>query len=202
MEKRFGVTGEERKRLVSVIAKFTGEKSRYLGMPTAAYEIGSYMVTKEGTLVSQENADGVEELLRILEQEGFVDADAEIIALAGKSIPEIFAESGESGFRVLETNVLDTLGKQSGLVIATGGGCVTQVCNYPLLHQNGRIFWLKRPLDLLPTEGRPLSQSKSLVDMYTVRKPLYNAFSDHAVDNSGTPNDTIARILSLLEEME
>jgi len=132
----------------------------------------------------------------------FVDADAEIIALAGKSIPEIFAESGESGFRVLETKVLDMLGKQSGLVIATGGGCVTQVCNYPLLHQNGRIFWLKRPLDLLPTEGRPLSQSKSLVDMYTVRKPLYNAFSDHAVDNSGTPNDTIAKILSLLEEME
>ncbi len=80
----------------------------------------------------------------------FVDADIEIARLAGKSIPTIFAEDGEAAFRALETEVLSHLGRQSGLVIATGGGCVTQKRNYPLLHQNGILVWLHRELDLLP----------------------------------------------------
>ena len=52
----------------------------------------------------------------------FVDADAEVEKLAGMSIPEVFAAHGEEEFRLLETEVLSALGKQSGLVIATGGG--------------------------------------------------------------------------------
>ena len=112
MEKRFGVTGEERKRLVSVIAKFTGEKSRYLGMPTAAYEIGSYMVTKEGTLVSQENADGVEELLRILEQEGFVDADAEELEEENILEESISEDENEEGV-VAESNLEENVSEES-----------------------------------------------------------------------------------------
>ena len=128
-----------------------------------------------------------------------VDADEKIAALAGKSIPEIFARDGEEGFRRLESQVLSDLGKQSGLVIATGGGCVTKQKNYPLLHQNGRIFWLQRALDLLPTDGRPLSQRQSPEAMYAVREPLYAAFVDHAIDNNGTPQETVASILSILE---
>jgi len=65
----------------------------------------------------------------------FVDADAEIEVMAGKTIPEIFAQDGEEEFRRLETAVLAKLGKGSGQVIATGGGCVTRERNYPLLHQ-------------------------------------------------------------------
>ena len=128
-----------------------------------------------------------------------VDADAQIVTLAGMPIPEIFARNGEEGFRRLETQVLSNLGKQSGLVIATGGGCVTRQENDPLLHQNGKLFWLRRELDRLPTDGRPLSQRQSLDAMYSVRQPLYAAFADYAIDNNGIPEKTVTSILSMLE---
>ena len=129
----------------------------------------------------------------------FVDADAEIEAMAGKSIPEIFAGDGEEEFRRLETEVLANLGKQSGLVIATGGGCVTRERNYPLLHQNSRILWLRRDPDLLPTDGRPLSQKTPPAVLYAQREPLYKAFSDAAIDNEGTRGETLTKILNILE---
>ena len=131
----------------------------------------------------------------------FVDADEEIIQLAVKSIPEIFAQDGEEIFREWETMALEHLGKQSGLVIATGGGCVTRQRNYPALHQNGSIVWLERDLSLLPTDGRPLSQSNRLEEMYAVRKPLYEAFADVRVANTGSPENTVTEILSKLEEL-
>ena len=115
---------------------------------------------------------------------GFVDADEKIVELAGKSIPEIFAEDGEEVFRDWETKALAELGKQSSLVIATGGGCVTRERNYPLLHQNGVIYWIKREIAQLPTHGRPLSQRGKLEDMYAIRKPLYENFADHEIDNT------------------
>ena len=130
-----------------------------------------------------------------------VDADQEIVKLAGKLIPEIFADEGESVFRTYETQVLSELGKQSQLIIATGGGCVTQQRNYPLLHQNGNIFWLKRDLNLLPTEGRPLSQTARLNEMYEIRKSMYESFADYTIDNNGALQDTINQIISILEEM-
>lgn len=125
-----------------------------------------------------------------------VDADAEIVKSAGCSIPEIFAKGGEEAFRKIETQVLARLGKESGLVIATGGGCVTRNENYPLLHQNGRIFWLQRDLEKLPTDGRPLSQANRLSDMYAIRKPMYESFADAVVDNNGSPENTAAAILA------
>ncbi len=128
-----------------------------------------------------------------------VDADAAITEKAGKTIPEIFAQDGEDAFRSIETEVLAELGKQSGLIIATGGGCVTRSRNYPLLHRNGSIFWLRRDLDALPTEGRPLSQQNDLADMYRVRKPMYEMFADHTVDNHGTPSDAACKIMQMME---
>ena len=129
----------------------------------------------------------------------FVDADAEVEDLAGKSIPEIFAQEGEEMFRRMETTVLAELGMESGLVIATGGGCVTREENYPLLHQNSRIIWLDRCPARLPTEGRPLSQKTHPAKLYEMRKPLYKAFADATVDNNGTKGETVTEILNLLE---
>lgn len=129
-----------------------------------------------------------------------VDGDRAIVDLAGKSIPEIFAQDGEDAFRRLETQALTALGKASGTVLATGGGCVTREENYPLLHQNSQIFWLQREIHTLPTDGRPLSQAGSLEAMYEVRKPLYARFSDHIIDNNGTPEETLGAILAALEE--
>lgn len=129
------------------------------------------------------------------------DVDEKIISLAGKSIPDIFAQDGEPTFRDWETKALTELGKQSGLVIATGGGCVTQKRNYPLLHQNGYLVWLERDCSVLPTDGRPLSQANDLGKMYAARKPLYEAFADIRVENTGTPEETVQKILDALEEL-
>ena len=125
----------------------------------------------------------------------FVDADAEIVKTAGMSIPEIFETQGEEGFRQIETQVLAKLGQKSCLVIATGGGCVTRSENYPHLHQNGTIYWLKRDITSLPTDGRPLSQAGMLEQMYQIRKPLYEQFADLTVENDSTPEDAVAKIL-------
>ena len=129
----------------------------------------------------------------------FVDADTEIEKLAGKPIPRIFAEDGEDHFRKLETQALAALGKRSGLVIATGGGCVTREENHPLLHQNSRILWIRRDPARLPTAGRPLSQKTAPAMLYEQRKPMYAAFADAAVDNEGTMGETLTAILNLLE---
>lgn len=125
----------------------------------------------------------------------FVDADDVIVQRAGISIPKIFDKIGEEGFRKLETEVLSDLGKQSGLIIATGGGCVTRSENYNLLHQNGHIIWIQRQISSLPTNGRPLSLQNSLVSMLAVRKPLYEQFSDSSVINDGSLDETITAIL-------
>ena len=128
-----------------------------------------------------------------------VDADTYLVEKAGRSIPDIFATDGEAVFRSLETEVLAELGKRSGLIIATGGGCVTQERNYPLLHQNGTIFCLYRDLDQLPTDGRPLSQATKLTEMYRIRKPMYERFADHLVDNNAKPGAAAETILNILE---
>ena len=129
----------------------------------------------------------------------FTDADKLVEALAGKSIPDIFAQDGEDAFRQWETRVLEELGKQSCRIISTGGGCITRERNYPLLHQNSRIIWLKRDLNLLPTDGRPLSQSNTLEALYGARKPLYEAFADIILENHTSPEETVRRILEELE---
>ena len=136
-------------------------------------------------------------MLAALLHKKFLDIDAEIVKQAGMSIPEIFQKSGEDGFREWETQVLTQIGKESGLVIATGGGAVTRSENYPLVHQNGRIVWLKRSIHSLPTDDRPLSQKNRLEEMYAVRKPMYEAFSDCAVVNDGDLNETVKQILEV-----
>lgn len=133
-------------------------------------------------------------------QQEFMDADAVIESETGLSIPTIFAQGGEMAFRKVETHVLEKLGKRSGKIIATGGGCVTVPENYNLLHQNGLIIWLKRDIDILPTEGRPLSSKNTLHTLYKAREPLYKQFCDITVDNNGQPEHTVSMILSALSK--
>ena len=127
-----------------------------------------------------------------------LEADADLVKAAGVPIPTIFEAEGEAGFRRRETAILAQLGKQSGTVISTGGGCVTRSENYPLLHQNGTIVWLRRDLDKLAREGRPLSLNADLHAMYATRQPLYQRFADFAVENTGTPEETADAILEVL----
>ncbi len=128
-----------------------------------------------------------------------LDADKEIEREAGMTIPAIFQAEGEAGFRRRETAVLARLGKGSGAVISTGGGCVTVAENYPLLHQNGTIVWLQRDLSKLPTAGRPLSQKNTAGTLYAQRKKKYAAFADIIVDNNGSLLETVARIMEAFQ---
>ena len=130
----------------------------------------------------------------------FVDMDSEIENMAQKTIPQIFAEDGEETFRSLETKVLHTFGKKSSLVIATGGGCVTQERNYSLLHQNGTIFWLQRDVEKLPIDGRPLSQQIDLQKMYDARRHMYYRFANHIIDNNSDPETTVSLIINYLKD--
>ena len=123
-----------------------------------------------------------------------IDIDARIVEQAGCSIPEIFAADGEAAFRALERDVTAEVGKSSGKIILTGGGVVKDPRNYASLRQNGRIYHLTRDLDLLPTEGRPLSQGADLAAMWAERKPMYERFRDVIIENNGTVEETAAAI--------
>ena len=127
------------------------------------------------------------------------EADALIEQEAGMDIPAIFAQYGEGHFRALETEVLSRLGKLSGAVISTGGGCVTREENYDLLHQNGTILWLQRGTEKLDKTGRPLSLKNDLNEMYQKREPMYRRFADAAVDNNGSVEAALAQILEVLQ---
>ena len=130
------------------------------------------------------------------------DTDSMVVEATGRSIPDIFATDGEEAFRAFETDAVRTCGMESGAVIATGGGVVTQRRNYAPLSQNGKLVFIHRDLDKLATGGRPLSQANKLKDMYAYRLPLYRTFADVEVDNNGAPDETIDAILHALGYME
>ena len=120
----------------------------------------------------------------------FVDLDEEIVRRAGKSIPDIFRAEGEGAFRALEAQALAEICAQSGQVIATGGGAVLRAENRAAMRRTGRVYFLRRALEELPTDGRPLSRKGSLEEMYRVRKPLYSAAADVVIDNSVALEET------------
>ncbi|MBR6523892.1 MAG: shikimate kinase [Clostridia bacterium] len=121
------------------------------------------------------------------------DCDRMITERAG-NIEKIFAEHGEEYFRTVETEVINEISKESGYIISTGGGCVTKERNYDLLHQNSFIIWLRRDINALPTDGRPLSKAGKLEEMYNIRKPMYERFCDFEIDNNGSPEETVRKI--------
>ena len=123
-----------------------------------------------------------------------IDLDQRIVEKAGRSIPEIFAVEGETAFRTLEREVTAEVGKLSGKIILTGGGVIMDERNYAPLHQNGRIYHLIRDLEILPTDGRPVSQSTDLHALWETRAPFYARFRDTAIENSGTVEETAAAI--------
>lgn len=127
------------------------------------------------------------------------EADELVAQVAGCSIPEIFAAEGEEGFRRRETAVLRELGKLSGAVISTGGGCVTREENYDLLHQNGIIVWRKRDISKLAKKGRPISLSRDLNELYAERKPMYERFADVVIEETDTVDEAVERILEALK---
>lgn len=127
----------------------------------------------------------------------FFDLDEEIIRASGRSIPEIFATDGESVFRDIETQVLrEVLANQKGIVLATGGGTILRDENIDLLHHNGKIYFIDRPLkDLLPTEDRPLASSeKAIRHRYEERYERYCTTADYRIDADASTEEVANRI--------
>ena len=141
---------------------------------------------------------------------GFVDADAVIEQAAGCSIPEIFERDGEAGFRALESQVLNAISQRHSLVVATGGGVVTQQENWGLLH-SGIVVWL----DVVPEQlmqrlradstVRPLLQTDdpdaALNALLNQRRPLYAEADLTVVINQETPLAVADGILQLLPSL-
>lgn len=123
------------------------------------------------------------------------DCDELVESMAGESIEQIFARRGEAEFRKLETEALSELCTKKGCVIATGGGCVTREENHSILKNSGTVVWLRRKIDDLPVEGRPLSVSRGARELFTERGPLYERLADCEVDNVMSIDDTVARIV-------
>lgn len=128
----------------------------------------------------------------------FLDTDEEILRLTGKTPAEIIQTDGEDAFRQIEHTAVCSLGKQSGCVIATGGGVVTRPENETPLRQNGTIVFLTRPIEELAVENRPLSARDGVAKLYETRLPLYSAFADVHVACSSDPEETARRILSAM----
>ena len=127
------------------------------------------------------------------------DTDTIVSEKAGMTIPEIFAAQGEAGFRKLETEATAEVGKLSGNIISTGGGVVTVADNYELLRQNGVIVWIERDTNKLARDGRPISLSSDLNELYAARLPLYERFADIKADNNGDINDTVNAIMEMIK---
>ena len=125
----------------------------------------------------------------------FIDTDEMIVKNVGKPIPDIFANGGEKLFRKYEHEAVLAAGK----VISTGGGVVVNDDNFDALKQNGTIIFLNRSTSYLPTDGRPLSQSNDLNEMFKKRLPLYRKFCDIEADG----NDTIENVANnILKELQ
>ena len=145
----------------------------------------------------------------------FIDLDNEIVAWAGKSIPEIFAEEGEEGFRTIEAErlraVLAPRSDQSSMVLSLGGGTVTTPGCAELVHADTVCVYLRASIDTLvnnlaeESEGRPMlrtSQGVSLreriEDLMSIRSRTYEETAHIIIDTDDRTIDQISsEIMSL-----
>ncbi|MDO5037069.1 MAG: chorismate mutase [Tissierellia bacterium] len=128
----------------------------------------------------------------------FVDLDQEIERRTGLGIPDYFKVHGEEAFRDLESQLIEVFGKRTGQVIACGGGVVERKENYLPLKQNGTLILIKRPLEDLSSQGRPLSQKEGVEALYRRRRGLYLSWADLALDNRGI-QETAGQIEALFK---
>ena len=125
-----------------------------------------------------------------------VDTDLLICDMTGKTPDEIIAEEGEEVFRAIETQAVAAAAKESGRIIATGGGAILRDENVGALQQNGRLYFIDRPVaDLVPTSDRPLSDSEAkIAQLYQQRYPRYVACADEIITVNGNAQ-TVAKLI-------
>lgn len=141
---------------------------------------------------------------------GFVDADDEIEAAAGRSVPEIFAAFGEAAFRDLERRVVARLLDGEPGVVSLGGGAFIEASTRALVKERATSLWLKAELEVLlgrvlrKRQTRPLLATGDpagvLAALMESRYPIY-AEADHVVESGDQPPDALAaEVVRLLAE--
>ena len=129
----------------------------------------------------------------------FIDADKEIEAAAGMTIPEIFAQHGEPYFRSGERRVIDRLLQNRQVVLATGGGAYMNEQTRSAITRSGISVWLKADHDVLmrrvrKRSNRPLLQApdpdKVMQDLMDERYPVY-AMADVTVVSGDGPHEKV-----------
>ncbi|MBR6603938.1 MAG: shikimate dehydrogenase [Clostridia bacterium] len=128
----------------------------------------------------------------------FIDTDSLIVEQTGTEISEIFAHQGEKVFRDIEEEIIrEKVLSISGAVIATGGGAILRENNVRALKQNGKLYFLDRPLmDLMPTDDRPLaSTAEDIKKRYDERYELYKTVSDIRIDCDNLPEKIAEEII-------
>lgn len=140
-----------------------------------------------------------------------VSTDAEIVKLAGQSIPEIVEKHGWEYFRDLETKICQGLAGQDGVVIDTGGGAILRSRNVEVLKETGRLFWLTASVNTIAgrighdTQRPSLTGVKSFVDeiqdVLRERAPKYQAAADDVIETDERSVTHVAEeILALLRQ--
>lgn len=128
----------------------------------------------------------------------FYDLDDVVVEKANMKIPEIFAKSGEAGFRKLESMTALELSKLNNTVIGTGGGTIKNKANMDYLRLNGITIFIDRDLDKLISSdpNRPLSSSKeALKTLHKERLPLYQKYAAAVVLNNSNIEETVENII-------
>ena len=136
-----------------------------------------------------------------------IDLDEEIARAAGRSIPEIFAEEGDAGFRLHETAALGRALNAGEVVIATGGGIVTREENIRMMREKGVVVWLCRPLEDMIADVRQDTRPNLAGDkeermrtLYAQRAHLYEAAAHLQFDNRMPPREAAKMLEKLLTE--
>ena len=129
-----------------------------------------------------------------------VDVDHELEKEIG-DISTYITEQGEPAFREKEAEMIAKFGTQTGLIISTGGGCVTVPKNFAHLRQNGRIYQLTQPVENLSTSGRVLSSGgiERLRELEATRTPMYESFAQCIIEHNRNAPETVATILEDFE---
>ena len=155
---------------------------------------------KENIVLTGMPASGKSTVGRLLSEatgRQFVDTDDIIAEDEGKSIPDIFKDHGEKYFRDAETRAIKKAASLCGAVIATGGGAILREENTDALSENGKIYFIDRPLsELIPTSDRPLSNDEeSIKKRYNERYDIYKSTADVRIFVNTDANGVCAKIM-------
>ena len=189
--------------LYMLVAQAAAAAEKFTGIQVPLSEIDrvyrELVAIKQNIVLTGMPGSGKTTIGRLLAAElgmTFIDTDEEIVRREQRSIPEIFSQAGESGFRAVEAEVIASLAGVQNAVIATGGGAVLNSRNIELLSENGRVYFIDRPLDdIAATSDRPLSSSRAdLEKRYQERYSVYCSRCDRHIRIGSDPRSNMSMI--------